>query len=68
MDLPTALYKVKNGFKITRQDWDSDELYASMSGGRLCVRMEDKLFHPWLISDVDMDAEDWESVSDLKIV
>ncbi len=64
MDLITALNKVKNGGRITKLEWDNRDVFISLYGKQLTIRMEDKKFHPWIISDSDLFAEDWEYVTD----
>ncbi len=61
MDLASALRMVKEGKKIKRPHWADGE-YAAMNNGRLHLKLKDG-FHIWEISEEDLSASDWESIS-----
>lgn len=49
----------ENDATIRRKSWDKVNMVA-MSNGTLCILFEDGELHPWTISDVDINADDWE--------
>jgi len=54
----TALNSVLEGQKITREEWESKEIYGYMLDKVLCLHKEDG-DHSWIISEQDMLADDW---------
>lgn len=60
MDFLGAMKRVLDGGRITREAWDNTGIYVSLQSGLVTIRMEDKKFHPWTISEVDVYAHDWD--------
>jgi len=44
---------------IRRRSWNKIHL-VSMKDGSLAILFEDGEHHPWIISDEDIKADDWE--------
>jgi len=58
MTFPQAIEKIIMGKKLTRREWGNKEIYIVLEGGVLKIKKIDG-FHPLLVSDGDMLAEDW---------
>jgi hypothetical protein len=56
--LAEMLLMVLTNKKIHREEWPPD-VYVGLLDGKLLIRMEDKLYHPWTISVDDLIADDW---------
>jgi len=54
----TALNSLLEGAKITREEWESKEVYCYMLDKVVCLHKEDG-DHSWIISEQDMKADDW---------
>lgn len=54
-----ALSNVFNGGVATRESWDNPNLHIKMHKGQLCVRLEDGLNHPLIVTQEDIEGEDW---------
>lgn len=63
MDFYAALKCVHNGGVVTRESWDNDGLHIRMYKGQLCIRLEDGLNHPLIVSQEDLDGDDWMMVT-----
>lgn len=59
LDFPEAIREVIKGKKITRQDWANQLYWGELSEGRLKLHKPDGKYHDWIVSDGDLDAEDW---------
>ena len=62
MSFFSALRKVTDGKKITRDEWDNPEIYGVLKDGILQLyggETGDGRFHTWTISEGDLLAEDW---------
>lgn len=46
---------------IRRKSWGKVDL-VSMKNGSLTILLDDGENHPWIISDTDIKADDWEIV------
>lgn len=57
MDFPEAMRKVMEGKKVRRNDWPK-EVYCHLNQGVLTIHNETGL-HSWIISEGDMDGENW---------
>ena len=53
-----ALKEVSCGKRITKREWNDQEIYLTMADGRLKISKQGKL-HDLIISDGDMTGEDW---------
>lgn len=58
MDFPAAMQAVIDGKKITRLEWLKPEEYGYLAG-TLKIKLSDKAFHDWIVSDGDMYGKDW---------
>ena len=57
-----ALREVLSGRKITRQVWDSKDIYGYLKDGVLRIfggEIGDGKEHNWILSEGDMFADDW---------
>lgn len=52
--------------RITRRKWNNRAIYCYVEQSQLCIRgfnrEGDTLPHPWVITDEDFYATDWEAV------
>ena len=48
---------------IRRQCWDKGELVV-MNEGRLQIFMSDFKFHDWIVTESDVEADDWMTIRD----
>jgi hypothetical protein len=62
MDFPDAIREVVSGKKVTRIEWANTD-YGFVKDEWLTISRDGK-FHTWLISQGDMDANDWIVVID----
>ena len=69
MDFSQALASVKNGKKITRAGWNGKEMFVFLLDLRerdvsefLAIKDVNNKTVPWLASQTDILAEDWELV------
>ena len=59
LDFFDALRKVNEGQIVTRELWDNPMVHMKMHKGQLVVRLEDGLDHPLIVSQEDLDADDY---------
>lgn len=61
MDLLIALRDVREGKRITRRLLESEPgTFVEIQAGQLMIhRHDDKLYHPWIISETDLLVSDW---------
>jgi hypothetical protein len=59
MDFFDALKKVNEGQIVTRELWDDPMVHFKMHKGQLVVRLDDGLNHPLIVSQEDLDADDY---------
>lgn len=65
MSFFSALRKVTEGRRITRDEWDNPEIYGILKDGILQLYGGEKLdgkFHIWTISEGDLISEDWKTL------
>jgi len=67
MDFYQALKAVSRGNLVTRESWDNPKLHFKMHNGQVCTVLHDKLPHPLLVSQEDLDAEDYLIVDESKM-
>lgn len=63
MDFPAAIGEIKGGKKVRRITWPEAD-YGCMDEGWLKVFTNGRL-NRWLISDGDMEAQDWVVLTEL---
>lgn len=63
MTFYSALAKVNHGDCVTRESWDNPSLHLKMHKGQVCVKLDDGLYHPLIVSQEDFDGEDWTVVN-----
>lgn len=56
---PEAMELILSDKKITRVEWANEKEYGIKKDGFLMLHKADDTFHQWIISDGDMEAEDW---------
>jgi len=59
MDFSQALRKVIDGKKISKLEWDDVEIYGLLKDGILQIRLADKEFYTWKVSEGDLLGFDW---------
>lgn len=59
IDFPTAIKAVIDGKKITKEEWGSKEIYCFLNGNILSLHKEDGQNYQWIISDGDLNGDDW---------
>jgi hypothetical protein len=60
MGFPAAIILVIAGAKVTRLSWENRQACVAINDAFLCIyKPEDNLFHPFLVSELDMQATDW---------
>jgi hypothetical protein len=67
MDFITALNAVfKDNDRITRVQWADRQIFCAVEEGKLCIKGVDRddLYHPWVVTEQDFFAHDWEIVTD----
>lgn len=65
MDFTTALAAAfHDNDRVTRRHWNNRSIYAALEDGMLMIKgfPDDGLWHPWMISEQDFFADDWEIV------
>lgn len=62
MNFSEAFDSLKHGAKIRRRLWEDAESFATFNEGVLVIFIEGE-YHPWLISEPDVFAHDWMTVS-----
>lgn len=58
MWLAEALKEVLKGKKVTREAWENENFYLFAINGVVHI-VNDSGLHSWIVSDVDILAEDW---------
>ena len=53
----------ESGKCITRVEWANTLIYGKLVDGKVTIRLEDNMFHPWIINDGDLAATDWVILS-----
>lgn len=65
MNFTDALNAVfKDSERIRRRSWVSRQVYGVLDEGKLYLHEDDGLLHPWLLTEQDYFAEDWEILTD----
>ena len=62
MDFSGAIKMVVDDKKITREEWNDKRTYGFMKDGLLQIHKAGEsgdLFHPWIVNDGDILAQDW---------
>jgi len=57
MSFPDAIKEVMRGKRVTRISWGNKD-YGTLKDGWLTIFTKDT-FHRWLVSDGDMEGQDW---------
>lgn len=59
LDFFDALKKINEGQIVTCELWDNPMIHMKMHKGQLVIRLEDGLDHPLIISQEDLDSDDY---------
>ena len=59
MDFPAAMQAVIAGKKIHKLEWNNKAIYAVLNGGFLKIVTSDGKLHEWMISEVDLNGNDY---------
>lgn len=62
MDFFDALRRVKDGALVTRRAWEDENVYVSMVGKDLMIKLADGKHYYLIVTDGDMDGEDWRVI------
>ena len=63
MDFPDAIRQIMNGKKVARISWGNTD-YGLLKDGWLTIFAK-SAFHTWLVSDGDLEGQDWIIVKEL---
>ena len=58
-DFASAITRILDGAKLTREEWDDKETYVHLADGFLMLHKDDGKNYQWIVSEADMKAEDW---------
>lgn len=58
MSFPDAIREIINGKKVRRISWESQSDHGLLKDGWLVIHTKG-IFHTWLVSDGDMEGQDW---------
>jgi hypothetical protein len=61
MTFPDAMAEVIKGKKVTREEWQNNDIYGVLKDGLLQIKMGGQLKR-WIISDGDMLNNDWKVI------
>ncbi len=61
MDFPDAIREIIKGKKVRRLSWESETDHGLLKDGWLTINTKGA-FHTWLISDGDMEGNDYISI------
>lgn len=64
MTFPDAIKEVIDGKRITKREWDNNNVYGMLRDGFLMLHKEDGKFYQWILNDGDLKGEDWVVLSD----
>jgi len=56
---PNAMQLIQEGKKITRLAWDTKDYGIKKDGFLMLYKAENNKYHQWIVSDGDIDANDW---------
>ena len=59
LDFVSAISRILEGAKLTREEWDDKETYIHLADGFLMIHKEDGKNYQLIVSEADMKAEDW---------
>lgn len=62
MTFSQAMDCVRQGLKITRQSWNDEDIFVCLFEGVVQIHVDDE-YKGWLISEIDVYARDWQTVS-----
>ena len=54
-----ALREVSLGKKATKLEWNNPNIYIIVNDDRLQIKLEGGEFHDLIVSQADMDGQDW---------
>jgi hypothetical protein len=62
MTFPQAMEAVIEGKRITKEEWDSEEVWGEMKEGFLIIHRDGK-DHQWIISEGDLTGDDYVTIN-----
>lgn len=71
MDIGQAIYQMKRGFPVSRAGWNGKGMYleiqtpdeySKMQLSYIYIKTVDDRLVPWVASQTDLLAEDWDTV------
>jgi hypothetical protein len=64
VDLFEALQYVNEGGRISRGEWGDKGFFVEIHAQVLCLHKPDGIYHPWILTQDDFDATDFEILTD----
>jgi len=58
MNFPEALDEILAGAKVTKEDWEDEDIYGFMDNDQLMLHRNRK-DHQWILSKGDIEGEDF---------
>lgn len=59
MDFPNAIRQILSGERVTKLEWNNQDIYLLLFQGFLSIRKADGSVTQLLVSEADMVGEDW---------
>lgn len=59
MSFYDALKAVRSGKRVTKLEWGNPMVFLCLYQGQLCLHKDDLLYHPLIISEQDLDGNDY---------
>lgn len=54
-----AIECITDGCKVHKLEWENKEYYGVLADGKLMLHKPDGILYPWIISDGDLNGEDY---------
>ena len=64
LSFPDAMREVINGRRITRLEWETNDVFGKLEGGFLSIFIRGK-YEQWIVNDGDLLAIDWVVLPEL---
>lgn len=62
IDFPAAIQAVKEGKKVTKQEWNDEKIHLVLYEGKVMITLKEKkgyILHPYIISEADLMGTDY---------
>ena len=64
MNFPSAIREIIEGNKVTKLEWDNQEIYIFLHEGLLKIHKEDGSIPRLIVSEADMVGTDWVTINE----